>query len=371
MIKNIIWKVIIGFIILIITAIFLSPFLSLLFSRSSLGKHLYREISFAVIAGNELPESVSKEELIQSAIDYTRTHLWRFSDSRPYPGKPLDYLIEGVGWCDYHAKILCKLLAIKGIHTRYAFLLNKEGISPHTVAEVYVNGRWCGVDPLFGIIYYDQAGQMVELEKVTPAMIARIPSVISIKSNNPGLFEQIVHIAKKTYPLPHLPQRSESFLSEKHIFDFVASLHVKIFGRKFTDFYQDIFIKHYIVAIDDPVGRLWFEARNYDLYGRLEKAKLIYDQLLKDYPEGTFRRRTIVFLSQLLIKQQRFEEARIILQQFLTEYPNDHWGSDCNYYIGLCYEKLSDLPKAVVYYKQAQGARFYPAACLRLPALLP
>ena len=371
MTKNFILKTIIGCIILIITAVFFSPLISLLFSQSSLGRHLYREISFVVIAGNELPKSASIKELMQSAIDYTRTHLWIFGDSRPYPGKPLDYLIEGVGWCDYHAKILCKLLAIKGIHARYAFLLNKEKISPHTVAEVYVKDKWCGVDPLLDIIYYDEEGQMIELEKVTPAMIARIPSVISIKSNNQDLFEQIVNMAKKTYPLPHLPKRSESFLSEKHIFDFIADIYVKIFGRKFTDFYQDIFIRHYMVTIDDPVERLWLEARNYDLYGRLEKAKPIYRQLLRDYPGSTFRRRTIVFLSQLLIKQQRFKEAGIILQQFLTEYPDGNWKNDCHYYIGLCYEELCDIPNAILYYKRARGARLHLEACRRLSSLLP
>ena len=210
---------------------------------------------------------------------------------------------------------------------------------------------------------------MVELEKVTPEMIVHMPSVVSTE-NNKKVFEKIVKAAKVTYPMPFPPERSESFLSDKHIFDFIAIMYVKIFGNKFANFYQDVFVKQTIAAIDDPVKRLWFEARNYALYGRLEKAERLYHRILNDFPENTYRRRAIIFLSQLLIKQQRYVQAVTLLQQFLSEYPNDSCRNDCFYYMGLCYEKLSDIPNAITYYKHVQDAKLYSEARLHLSSLI-
>ena len=73
-------------------------------------RHVDHEIAFEWIATHELSGSNRPREVIRSAMTYTRTHLWLVDNPQPYRGKPFDYLVEGIGWCDYQAKVFCKLL---------------------------------------------------------------------------------------------------------------------------------------------------------------------------------------------------------------------------------------------------------------------
>ncbi|MDD4910095.1 MAG: transglutaminase domain-containing protein [Candidatus Omnitrophica bacterium] len=268
------------FLIAAASVILLSPLISLLFANSSLGRHAYHEVSFQVIAMKELPSSASLEGTIQSAVDYTRSRLGHyFSDSRPYAGKPFDYLVEGVGWCDYQAKVLCKLLAAKGISGRYAFLMVNDDVSssPHTVAEVYYRGKWGVVDPLHNLIYRNDRGEAVTLEEITA------------ETGSPAYL----------YPIRHAPVRSDDFLSEKHLFDLIANKYARIFGRAFAVVYQDAYLGMTAPKIKDPAARMLYKARNYHLYGRNEKARLLYRQILSNYPANRFSERAGIFLREL------------------------------------------------------------------------
>lgn len=57
-------------------------------------------------------------------------------------------LIQGkIGWCDHQVRVFIHLAWYQGFTTRMVYLLNKEGTSsPHTIAEVDLNGRWVVVD---------------------------------------------------------------------------------------------------------------------------------------------------------------------------------------------------------------------------------
>ena len=155
----------------------LSPFIALVLP-DPWSRHMYHEISFQLIAGNELPETRSPDAIIQSAIDYTRRHLWLFDSQNPYSGKPFDYLVEGVGWCDYHAKVFCRLLAARGLHARYVFLKDQNGISPHTVAEVFISDQWRAVDPFFNLTYSRHDGEHATLETLTPGFVTALLAVV-------------------------------------------------------------------------------------------------------------------------------------------------------------------------------------------------
>ncbi len=71
-------------------------------------RHVYQEISFQLIARHVLPSSNAPKDVIRAAIRYTQRHLWVIDNQPPYVGQPVDYLVEGIGWCDYHAKVFCK-----------------------------------------------------------------------------------------------------------------------------------------------------------------------------------------------------------------------------------------------------------------------
>ena len=180
-------------------------------------RHVYSEISFQLIAQTKLSASSEPDAIVQSAVDYTRRHLWIFEDSRPYAGHPFDYLVEGVGWCDYYAKVFCQLLAARGLHARYDFLKDESGVSPHTIAEVYVDGKWRALDPFFNLNYMDETGERATLQAMTPDRVNELPEVLTLEHVNEPLYRNIMEVAKRTFPLPRAPQRSDDFLADKHL----------------------------------------------------------------------------------------------------------------------------------------------------------
>ncbi len=100
-----------GIVALLLIIIAGSPLISLLLPSGSWKRHVYHEISFQLIARNVLSDAKTEDDVIRMAVDYTRRHLWLFGDSQPYDGRAFDYLVEGVGWSDYHAKVFCELPA--------------------------------------------------------------------------------------------------------------------------------------------------------------------------------------------------------------------------------------------------------------------
>lgn len=347
----------------------LSPFIALALP-GSWRRHVYHEISFQVIARNDLPHLGSKEELILAAVDYTRARVWIFQDSRPYSGHAFDYLVEGVGWCDYQAKVLCMLLAAAGLHARYDFLKDQDGASPHTIAEVRLRGKWRAIDPFFDLNYLDAAGEWAGLESVTPELVTRLPDVSLIKQVNEPLYRNISDVAQRTLPLRHNPQRSDDFLGEKHIFDFAAATYVKLFGERFANSYQDAYLKRYLPTISDPVDRRWQEARNYHLYQRREKAEPLYRAILTDPSASKYHERSTLFLARLLIRSQRFAEAAATLEAFVQRYPDEHWQY---FQLAFCYEQLGKRQQAIDTYQMYQrlhGRKYSVEAQKHLVALI-
>jgi len=327
-----------------------SPFIALCLPHP-LRYHVYRKLSFRVIAEHIFANATTPEEVTQAATNYINRHLWLFGGSRPYSGKPLDYLIEGVGWCDYAAKVFCKLLAARGLHARYAFLKDRDGVSPHTIAEVYVDGKWRAVDPFFNFRYVTDDGSWLAMEEVSSEQLEAFPAVRLIKTANPGTFNNIAEIARRTLPLPMPPQRSDDFLQDQNLFDGIAALYFKCFGLRFAYWYQDRFLERELAVIDDPLERLWYTARNYHLYRRLHQAEPLYRQLLAQDVNGRYRDRTTLFLSRLLIGTKRFEEASALLEQFVQEKPDIPWG---HFHLGLCYESVGESAQAAGQYHEYQ-----------------
>lgn len=321
-------------------------------------RHVYHEISFQLIANRRLPSSRVPENVMRSTADYTRKHLWLLDNPTPYPGKPFDYLVEGTGWCDYAAKVFCRLLAAKGVHARYVFLKDAQGISPHTIAEVRVQGRWVAVDPFFDLIYTKDTGELAALEELTPELVEHLPELAAFRATTSEVDQDIMRLARRTFPLPWTPQRSDDFLSEKHLFDWTADLYVNLFGHRFADWYQDRFLRQQLAAIRDPDERLWQQARNYHLYGRLAQAEEAYRTLLSRGPPSHYRERTVLFLSRLLMRQKRFPEAREILDTLIAELPTARWA---HFHLALCYEGLGDRANAIQHFRRYQelhGSKF-------------
>jgi hypothetical protein len=88
-----------------------------------------------------------------------------------------DIVRRGFGYCDQSAHVFATLARFAGYDSRMWFLRREDGVSPHTVAQVHVSGKWVVVDPWLGVVWHNQAAELLTVEDVlvAPELLEQYP----------------------------------------------------------------------------------------------------------------------------------------------------------------------------------------------------
>jgi hypothetical protein len=121
------------------------------------GVQFFRRTAGRLTAGKS-----GDREALEALMDWTHENV------RPQYAAPgrlvsdtfLDIVRRGWGYCDQSAHVFATLAHFAGYDARLLFLRRADGVSPHTVAEVRVDGRWVVVDPWLGVMLVDRAGNL-------------------------------------------------------------------------------------------------------------------------------------------------------------------------------------------------------------------
>lgn len=105
---------------------------------------------------------------------------WAHENVRPQyaaPGRIVrdnfyDIVRRGFGFCDQTAHVFATLATYAGYDSRLWFLINDEGVSPHAVAEVLIEGHWVVVDPWQGVVWKSTDGRLATIADATPELLA-------------------------------------------------------------------------------------------------------------------------------------------------------------------------------------------------------
>lgn len=320
--------------------------------------HAYRQVLYTRLAQRIAQECRSTPELIDATGEYAQTHLWPAVDVAPYDGKPLDYLVTGIGWCDYMAKVYMRLLAVHGIPARYAMLREAGGGSPHTIAEVWYRDRWGVHDVLFGLRFTDAQGEPLTLED-----LSRSPEWLDMQSWMKWLRQEAVGRAQairelygRVLPAPMPPRRSHAGTARLTLFDRVLMRYVAWGGQPFVDWYQDRYLVSSGVARPStPEERLTL-ARHWHVAGRTAIARRAYKRCLREEVSSSAASDARFWLG--LLQWELEADAAAALQTFeslLADDPNSHWRALAWYYMGRCEEALGHPERARAWHAKALG----------------
>ncbi len=115
-------------------------------------RRAYAHVTYEVMAHRASPVGKDPLQTVSGVMTYLH---WRLNVPSDTPGRdrpPLDVAAEGRAYCNQIAVVHIQLVAKRGLSARIAMMRDKTGNSPHTIAEVNLNGRWIIVDPLNGIL---------------------------------------------------------------------------------------------------------------------------------------------------------------------------------------------------------------------------
>lgn len=339
-------KVIFIALIVILSLFLLSPFISLILPQKLTNRTYYR-LLYSVIVDKETSGNISDEEKILKLFNYVVRH--EFAQGSPYECKPAESLIYGQAYCDFQARTLNSLLGITGIKSRYAMLLDKDGISPHTLNEVFIDGKWCVFDTTMNIIFTDGKGNKVTLEQMSadPGLIINNKKLIALKGYRVESYENLVKLYSRMFPMPLQPRRSTPNVYQVHIFDRITDLYFKAFKYNFFNFYQDLYLKLKTVNLVKEDTRLFFLARNYHLAYRNKLAQNYYNRLLEKYPNSILAEDTIFFYGMFSFENKNYNKAADFFNIILVKFPRK-WENPAYYYLGFIYEAAEDKKSSLL-----------------------
>ncbi|MFC1674354.1 transglutaminase domain-containing protein [Candidatus Omnitrophota bacterium] len=343
-------KRILGVLIIAVVVLALSPLISLVFPEK-LTRHTYYRLVYNLIADQETKGASSDESKARRLFQYVIDH--EFVRGEPFKAKPFESLIYAQGYCDFQARTLNSLLASAGIKSRYAMLLDKDGISPHTLNEVFLEGRWCAFDTLMNIIFEDGEGNKLSLEQLSdhPDLILGQTKLAALKDYDRGQFERFKNWYSRMFPMPALPRRSNPLLLQSHIFDRISDAYSRIFKRRFFDFYQDLYLR-FKKKYPREDFRFFFKARNYHLAYRYDLALSSYNSLIERFPESEYAGDAHFFLGVLYFDTGLLSKSAVFFRDLIKKYPQE-WGSSGYYYLAKVYAAMGKKKESLKAYSNA------------------
>jgi hypothetical protein len=243
--------------IVIICLILASPWISLILSEKY-RDHTYYFLTYKIIADKETQGLTDNKDITIALFNYVRKSIFTPAGLTPYDAKPIIYLINGTGYCDYVAQVYTILLAQKDIPARYAFLMDKDGISPHAMAEVYLDGKWRIIDASCGLIFLRNTG-FATLDELSnnPGLILNHNKLLAIKNRDINEFNSITEWYNRMFPVPSQPQRSSPKTKRITLFDRITTFYWLVFKDNFARNYQDLYLKLKTASMKDPREKLF------------------------------------------------------------------------------------------------------------------
>jgi len=221
----------------ILFLIYLAMPFAYLFMPAKIRDYVYREVCYHTIADNIGSRSKEFGDLLKNTTEF----IYKNIDSHYIPATIDDTswncMVRGYGFCDQQAWALATLLSKKGIPARMAMLKGNKAVSGHTVSEVFIDDDWRVVDPHVNTVYYNEDGEFATLKDIQTGRVDLSPVLkegFSLDTYR-GYFED------KFEPERWAPLTEKQGVIRKMIFSPVY-LWYKILGRKFSCFYQDMYL---------------------------------------------------------------------------------------------------------------------------------
>lgn len=338
------------FILIILLGLLFSPFLSL-FLPIKLTNHIYYRLFYNLIADKESAGCENNQEKAVKLFQYVVNH--EFTQRQPYKCKPMESLIYAEGYCDFQARTLNELLGIVGIPSRYAMLLDKDGVSPHTLNEVLLGQKWCVFDTSMNIIFEDASGNKLSLQQLSdnPNLIFRQRKLTALKDYDKAQFDAYAAWCRRMFPVPRQPRRSTPRIYQAHIIDYIADAYFKLFKHRFFNLYQDIYFNFKKKNFLPEDFRLFYMARNYQLAYRDTLALEGYNIFLEKFPASNYRGDVVFFCGILYFDKGDFPRAVKFFNEVLAKYPR--WKQAAYYYLGRAFGFIRNCEAGLSAYRNA------------------
>ena len=263
--------------------------------------------------------------------------------------EPLEIWAKGQGFCDQQANVLAQVVRTIPLDVRLSFLRDGRGTSPHSIAEVYLDGAWRIADPTLGVPILNHQGQLATREEVAedPSLLTENSYVLALVAM--GSTTDFAEIARWYQQTPIIFNTWRG--KRKAWMDRCP----RPLGRWIVYRIQDV-SWFFLVLHYDPSRwqRELLHARHYAMASRMAEAERLYLRLIRFADEPQVREDAKFFLARLYKHQERRHEALIVLSELVHEHPGVGWSAYAELAIGQLHEALGHPDQALQAYRQSR-----------------
>lgn len=317
----------------------------------------YKEIAYKTMADRLASSSDGPEEAAMRISEYYHRYLFTPLGAQAVDKDTYNDIIRGIAYCDQKAWGMSAFLAKRGIDSRMIMAVNPDGQSNHTALEANIGGKWRYFDPQYALVIRRKDGELASyndmcedssllvdsprmclLEKACPAEFEIVSKYLEKNVFNPGVIKPVIW---------NSPAKSKG--NAKRALSGVLDTYVAFFGRKFSCLFQDAYLGIYSGKGGHNADYLL--ARNYDIYGRYDKAAYYYRKFIGNSSSDAERYSAMLFLSIIYTNSGDYEAAIGTLRTMMAEQASSKWASSMYYWLGYNYEARNDAEKAADCYR--------------------
>ena len=310
--------------------------------------------AYAYITQRLVGSERDPEVIIRTLTTYVHENIFAPSQYAVVDDAPITVLHRGIGWCDQMGHLLLRLLDRRDIPSRLLFLRNKEGISPHSVADVYLNGTWRIVDPTYMFIprngrkevatFGEICQEGVDFGTLPPEDIS-LPGYRQWFCQEPRIF--LSNFAFMRPALIEAVRRGEPFPGNT-----MAESWQRLFALP-DPIGTDLFINLYVQAIRDLYetedGYAYGVARTYHILGKFREARRWYAKTIANFPNSPHLEESLFFAGLAAYHEGEYQKAKDSLDKLLNQYPQTSWAAYARLFVGKSLLALGQHQQAKAY----------------------
>jgi len=338
--------------------------------RGGVHHDLYAAVFLPVVARRAATDAVTPDEVAARLEQFVYVSVRSLSDMPETGDVPQDILLRGYGYCDQSVFAFIHLLQEKDVSGAMTYLFDANGVSPHTVAEVLLGGKWRVFDTLFDFVPRRPDGALATVREVAadPALLTGSRASADWYRHARVQILRGPERRKRGMPiLTYLRQagiRRLVALTPAWVMDALQDLYLRLPPPRPSD---------HRFAQDSPEYRLFFRARNYHVFRRGTAAESAYAALLRDYPLSEHADDVLYELGRLrLLELGDAKGGLASLETLLATHPGTPWADDARYFAARARERLGDCAGAARLYREvadglSNGMEDARARLARLP----
>jgi len=113
----------------------------------------------------------------------------------------------------------------------------------------------------------------------------------------------------------------------------------------------DPIVREEMLEFTDEAGLINYRARNLEEEGDFKGARVLYEDLVDDYPESSLIPETIFRIGRCLEKEGEFSDALDWYEDLVEDYPDSDFAPEAQFRIGICLEEDDELLDAFEAYQ--------------------